>query len=174
MKFHCPDSASGVCTETRCGRYLVNPRQDGFDDNMNPLYTAACVFDGSVQYFHGLRPAHEDETIISDEDAAESRQRETLDHITKEANRIIAAKAPKRKRKFGHEGNGLKGPKTEMMTKQKEIFFAYLKDHEESKEHSRLSRAHELWNKHPKWETARKAKGEARGYSSYKALAAAK
>jgi len=59
MKFRCPDSVTGVCAETRCGGYLVNPRQEGVDDDMNPIYMAACVFDGSLRYFYNLRPVAE-------------------------------------------------------------------------------------------------------------------
>lgn len=56
MTFTCPEYASGICGETRCGGILSNPRPDGFDENMNQLYTAACVFDGAVRYFYELRP----------------------------------------------------------------------------------------------------------------------
>jgi len=95
-------------------------------------------------------------------------------HVSSETDRGIAAKAPKRVRKFGHEGNGLKGPKTRTMKEQKRAFDAFLKEHPEGPGHSRISRAHECWLKHPEWIKAAKATGEAKGYANHKSLAAAK
>lgn len=81
MKFRCPDSVSGVCSETRCGGYLVNPRQDGFDDNMNPLYTAACVFDGALEYFYGLRPEPAGNSDDSDRIPSQSKTIPILERL---------------------------------------------------------------------------------------------
>lgn len=96
------------------------------------------------------------------------------EHVTDEADRVIAAKAPKRVRKYGHEGNGLKGPKTLMMVRQQRIFADFLMRKPICEGHSRMSRAHECWVQNPAWATARTAQGEARGYASHKSLGAAK
>jgi len=94
--------------------------------------------------------------------------------INNATDRVIAAKAPKRKKKFGHEGNGLKGPKTTMMKKQKDAFFEYLRTHPVTSEHKRTARAHQCWLDHPEWKKAAGAQGDAKGYASHKSLAAAK
>jgi len=141
-------------------------------------------FPGRSLFASVLNRENDDTVTISDSDKTDIAKRTAramkpdIDgirhHVTAETDREISAKAPKRKRRFGHEGNGLKGPKTLMMAKQKAAFFAFLKDHPECKGHSRISRAHELWQMHPEWESAATAVGEAKGYSSHKALAAAK
>lgn len=77
-------------------------------------------------------------------------------------------------RKYGHEGNGLKGPKTLMMVRQQRIFADFLMRKPICEGHSRMSRAHECWVQNPAWATARTAQGEARGYASHKSLSAAK
>lgn len=56
MTFTCPEHTNRTCDETRCGCTLSNPRPEGFDDNMNQLYTAACIFDGNIRYFEHLLP----------------------------------------------------------------------------------------------------------------------
>ncbi len=68
----------------------------------------------------------------------------------------------KRVRKYGHEGNGLKGPKTLMMVRQQRIFADFLMRKPICEGHSRMSRAHECWVQNPAWATARTAQGEAR------------
>lgn len=86
-----------------------------------------------------------------------------------------AAPVPKRRKRFGHQGNGLKGPQTKKMVQQRTIFERYLKSHPADERNSRISRAHQCWLAHrDDWEKARTAQGEAKGYSGYKSLAAAK
>lgn len=91
------------------------------------------------------------------------------------ADRVIAAKAPKRKRKFGHEGNGRKGPKTAFMENQRQILAAWIKKHQEvlrgKKTKEPAAKLCWLENKNA-WDKARFASGDNRGYSSPKALAA--
>lgn len=97
------------------------------------------------------------------------------DHVTSEADRIIAAKAPKRKRKYGHEGNGLKGSKTKFMEKQRKVFDAWMKKHPDATRGKKTKEpaARLCWLEHKdEWDAAKKAKGEKRGYKSPKSLAA--
>ena len=96
-------------------------------------------------------------------------------HVTAEADREIAAKAPKRKRQFGHEGNGLKGPKSTFMMRQRKIFEKYLAAHPVDGKNTRIVRAHQCWLKHKDaWDRAAKAQGDAKGYANHKILAQAK
>ncbi|MCQ2390172.1 MAG: hypothetical protein MJ240_02010 [Kiritimatiellae bacterium] len=96
-------------------------------------------------------------------------------HVTAEADREIAAKAPKRKRKFGHEGNGLKGPKSTFMMRQRKIFEKYLAVHPVDGKNTRIVRAHQCWLQHKDaWDRAAKAQGDAKGYANHKILAQAK
>jgi len=95
-------------------------------------------------------------------------------HITAEANRIIAALKPKEAKRYVPKGNGLRGPKTRAMQTQLRVFEAFLERYPVTDEFSRISRAHQCWVKHPEWTEKTRAKNEFRGYSSYKALAAAK
>jgi len=168
--------------------YGSNKRDDvaTYDDaicELSKIY--GRIFPGRSLFSSIVLPSSGDSLGISDNDkqdiarctakAMEPEFQGVKVHVTAETNREIAAKAPKRTRKFGHEGNGLKGPKTRMMVKQKNLFSQYLVRCPEGKGHSRISRAHELWFAHAaEWEKAARATGEAKGYSSHKALAAAK
>jgi len=90
-------------------------------------------------------------------------------HVTAETEREIAAKAPKRMKKFGHEGNGLKGRKTKKMAEQLLAFEAFYKT--VSKGTSTRQAAKNCWMKHKKnWDKAATASGEAKGYADFTKL----
>lgn len=90
-----------------------------------------------------------------------------------EADRIIAAIKPnRRRRRFVR--NGLKGPRTPTMVAQLKLFRLFLDTHPVTGETSRITRAHQCWLMHPNWRKQAKARGEYRGYSGHKALAAAR
>jgi len=91
-----------------------------------------------------------------------------------EGDRVIAALKPKEARRYVSRGNGMHGPKTRMMAAQLREFAAFLREHPVTGESSRITRAHQCWLKNPTWAKLARATGEERGYSSYKALAAAR
>lgn len=126
---------------------------------------AACISQEDAKKHEYAETSKGHKTIIT----------EINHHITEEANRIIACKAPKRKKKYGHEGNGHKGPKTSYMEKQRKTFQAWLDHHPESirGKKTKISAARRCWMEHQQaWDKARTAEGDKRGYSSPKALSA--
>lgn len=96
------------------------------------------------------------------------------DLIRSEADRIIDALKPKVARRYVSRGNGMRGPRTRAMLAQLRAFEAFLVPHPVTGEFSRISRAHQCWMVHPEWSGMARAEGEDRGYSSHKALAAAR
>lgn len=146
---------------------------------------------GSVLYGYCHQFSLPEPFMISREDAEEEFVRQSLTQaskkpvpattqeieaiVVKEANRVIAARAPKRKRKYGHEGNGRKGPKTNFMEKQRRILAEWIKSHPEALRGKKTKEpaAKLCWLEHKKdWDRAKTATGENHGYSSTKALAA--
>ena len=94
-------------------------------------------------------------------------------HLTAEADRIIATLKPRNKRRHRTLRNGLKGPRTNTMVAQLKQFKSFLDTHPVTGDISRITRAHQCWLMHPNWRNQAKAQGDHRGYSGHKALAAA-
>jgi len=97
--------------------------------------------------------------------------------LAKSINSMLEQKTnttPEVPRRYQSKGNGLKGPKTTMMARQLELFKSFLAAHPVTGEASRITRAHQCWMAHPRWNDLATANDDYRGYSSYKALASAK
>ena len=94
-------------------------------------------------------------------------------HLTAEADRIIATLKPRNKRRRRTFRNGLKGPRTSTMVAQLKQFKSFLDTHPVTGDISRITRAHQCWLMHPNWRKLATAQGDHRGYSGHKALAAA-
>ena len=154
----CPHYKSGVCRESGCDGYMPQVFVAGYDnDSCEQLYTGFCTRNG-IEHFANLRaenvPPPEKQGVVEV-------------GVNAEAN--LHKVRPRRSKR----GVGGKGPKTEFMKKQLKSFGRFLVNMRYKGDESRLyALATQCWNTNKaKWDKAKIAEGQNKGYSSSKVLA---